>query len=348
MTARKRGSLALPRSPLRGGSGLLARGGNPPHPTKPRYRPSARHYAAPLGSPVPWSRIRFAYTLPLAGASLETRVRVIPCTVASWAVTSHSSRPCGGGSLAPLACTTARKRAGDGVACRGPAGPRGRVPVWPSSAPRLGPRAAMRGGGAQTLQGMRKKCRTAGVSGPPGPLGRASRCPPWRLFRPPGLAPHCPLASVACAGFQCAALHPPAWRAGLPRCVGRGPPFPAPGFPCLSACPPLGFSWRPPPAAPFRSVLPFLSRRLVSGGPVRPAPPLRAAILYRKCSVLEHVLSAVGSRREHFSLALGLVPCAYSFATEKATVCRRSGSTASIPSPGIRRRDNAAPRVLVP
>ena len=53
-------------------------------------------------------------------------------------------------------------------------------------------------------------------------------------------------------------------------------------------------------------------------------------------------------RRGHLPPVLGLVPCASSFATEKATVCRRSGSTASIPSPGIRRRDNAAPRVLVP
>ena len=51
MTARKRGSLALPRSPLRGGSGLLARGGNPPHPHTPTLPPIGAPIRRAVGLP---------------------------------------------------------------------------------------------------------------------------------------------------------------------------------------------------------------------------------------------------------------------------------------------------------
>ena len=71
-------------------------------------------------------------------------------------------------------------------------------------------------------------------------------------------------------------------------------------------------------------------------------------MVYRQCSVLEHVLSGVSSRREPFPLALGLIPCAYSYAIDALRPYHISGSTASIPSLGNRRRDSAAPRVLVP
>lgn len=152
-----------------------SRGCSPRAPMHPRYRPSARQYAAPLGSPVPWSRIRYAHTLPLAGASLIAGVRVVPCTAASWAGSSHSSRPFGPVRWLPWPGIRPAQRPGGGVACRGPAGPRRRVPVWPSSAPRVGPRAAMRGGGCPHPPRYAQKIRTAGVSVPLGPALGAGR-----------------------------------------------------------------------------------------------------------------------------------------------------------------------------
>ena len=137
----------------------------------------------------------------------------------------------------------------------------------------------------------------------------------------------------------------------VPACGGGGGVFsaPAPLRPFRPVGMPAHQVWRAVSRRAARSPGGGgLPGALAYGGPDRPAPPLRAAILYRECSVLEHVLTAIGSRREHFSLASGLVPCAYSFATEKATVCHRLGSTTSIPSPGIRRRGKAAPWVLVP
>ena len=204
-------------------------------------------------------------------------------------------------------------------------------------------------------------------AGAPAAAGRA--CPPHGLPVRPGLR--------CSAGFLAgdrspllAAPVPPGLRGG-PACSPlrcRGGPWARLGPPPARWCPPSlhrrgaragcgpRFGARCAPRRGYGFVGPGSFAPAVAGvggpvplgGPVRPAPPLRAAILYRKCSVLEHVLSAAGSRREPFPLALGLIPCAYSYATEKATVCHRLGSTTSIPSPGIRRRDIVAPRVLVP
>lgn len=258
-----------------------SRGCSPRTPMHPRYRPSARQCAAPLGSLVPWSRIRYAHTLPLAGASLIAGVRVAPCAAASWAFTSHSSRPCGGGSLAPLACTTGRKRPGGGVACRGPAGPRGRVPVWPSSAPRLGPRAAIRGVGCPNPPRYAQKIRTAGVSVPPGPgWGRASRCPPWRVLRPRSYPPPSPPASVAGGGRGRFWLPSPGGGARSTRMQGAGGVRPLPACCSLGPSPRPVFSLPPPAFSlagrlfPLRlgCLLSFLlsAWRPAVGGPRRP------------------------------------------------------------------------------
>ena len=302
---------------------------------------------------------------------------------------------------------TVRPKGARGGACRGPAGPRGRVPVWPSSAPRAGPRAALRGGCARTLHGVRAwgrgrfvpRCRALGRWGPAprplfrhfapggalGPLGRwgpgfrrgLGRARPLRRGGPaPPMA--CPCVPVSAAlrassrgiGRPCL-LRPcrPAFAAGPrapPSAVGGargpawGPPRPAvarlrstrrgrarpAGRAYWARCAPAGvwFCW----ACSFAPAVAGVGWPVPLGGPVRPAPPLRAAILYRKCSVLEHVLSGVSSRREDFSLALWLVPCAYSYAIDALRPYHISGSTASIPSLGNRRRDSAAPRVLVP
>ena len=72
MTARRENrsrSLARPFGAARACS--LA-GVIPRTPTKPRYRPSARHYAAPLGSPVPWSRIRLRSYDPVGWYIVES------------------------------------------------------------------------------------------------------------------------------------------------------------------------------------------------------------------------------------------------------------------------------------
>ena len=165
-----------------------------------------------------------------------------------------------------------------------------------------------------------KKCRTAGVSVPPGPSRGGPRVPlpPLAAFSParprPALPPR--LGWLCWLSGRWASPSRVAGRAPSVRREGAAVPR-SPAFLVFRPVPRLALHGGPlPPHLSALSDLFFPGQRAY-GGPVRPAPPLRAAILYRECSVLEHVLTAIGSRRENFPLALGLIPCAYSFATEK-------------------------------
>lgn len=204
----------------------------------------------------------------------------------------------------PFAPPAMALRASGGVPCRGPAGPRGRVPVWPSSAARVGPRAAMRGGGPHTRQGMRKKCRTAGAACRPGPLGRAARCPLGGFFARP-VSPRVPPVGVV--GPLFARLRAPCSvalaRAARPRFLPASPPSGAarapserreggqlsPAFspPCIFGGSPLGFLSCPPSRCSCRSPavsallgFPFGAPRRaaslqVGASPLRPSRPRR-------------------------------------------------------------------------
>ena len=187
-------------------------------------------------------------------------------------------------------------RASGGVPCRGPAGPRGRVPVWPSSAARVGPRAAMRGGGPHTRQGMRKKCRTAGAAGRPGPLGRASRCPLGGFFARP-VSPRVP----------------PRWRCGAALCSAAGSLI---GRPCsrraapVPAClPPSGAARAPSERREGGQLSPaFSPPGVVGASPARlfELPPSR-------CSCRSPAVSALpgfpfGAPRRAASLQIGASP----------------------------------------
>ena len=57
-----------------------------------------------------------------------------------------------------------------------------RAACGPRLRPAWDPAPQCAAGGSHTLQGMRKKCRTAGPAGRPGPLGRASRWPLGGFF----------------------------------------------------------------------------------------------------------------------------------------------------------------------
>lgn len=182
---------------------------------------------------------------------------------------------------------TVRPKGARGGACRGPAGPRGRVPVWPSSAPRAGPRAALRGGCARTLHGVRAwgrgrfvpRCRALGRWGPaPRPLFR--HFAPGGALGPLGVGGRLPSGSRAGAPAAAGRACPPH---GLPvrpglRCSAgflagdRSPLFAAPVPPGLRggpACSPLrcrGGPWArlgPPPA---RWCPPSLHRRGARAG----------------------------------------------------------------------------------
>ena len=259
-----------------------SRGCSPRAPMHPHYRPSARQYAAPLGSPAPWSRIRSAHTLPLAGASLIAGVRIVPCTAASWAGSSHSSRPFGPVRWLPWPGIRPAQRPGGGVACRGPAGPRGRVPVWPSSAPRVGPRAAMRGGGCPHPPRYAKKMPHGGGQRAARPLAGGPRVPlpPLAAFSPAGLSAAIP-SRLGCWWWSWAVLASlPRRRGPLHEDAGGGRGSPAPGLLLPRAFSPPGF-FLPPPASslagrlfPLRLgwLLSFLlsAWRPAVGGPRRP------------------------------------------------------------------------------
>lgn len=236
----------------------------PPHPLRRVPSALARPIRAGVGSVVPLgpnsaSSVRPPWRFPLWKVKRACRgaYRRIGALVAR-------RRPVRGPPPF-VACTTAQ-RAGGCAPCRGPAGPRGRGPVWPLSAARVGPRAAMRGGCPHTLQGMRKKCRTAGPAGRPAPLrGRASRWPLGGFFARPADGAHFPLASFRGAGFWLPWLHPLARLPGSRECRGQGD-CPLWGPASLGLVP---RSVVLPPAFPWPSVSPF--RRAVGG--CRPLPP---------------------------------------------------------------------------
>lgn len=158
---------------------------------------------------------------------------------------------------------TVRPKGARGAPCRGPAGPRGRVPVWPSSAARAGPRAAMRGGGARTLRGVR-----ACSGGRFVPRCRACGAAPLRFLR---TAPRLPCVARGGARAACG----PGLGAARPLRRGRAAP-PLAGPPCRSA-----FRRAPCSVALLRSARPAGSPALrprvlpLSGGPRgRAGPPL--------------------------------------------------------------------------
>lgn len=186
-----------------------------------------------MGSPVPWSRIRFAHTLPLAGASLIAGVRVVPCSAASWAGSSHSFRPFGPERWLPwpgirpkgpaVAGSSGARRGGGGGSPprRGPA-PRPRGP----------PRRNARRGVPAPSKVCAKKSALRGAACRPAPRGggRAARCPPWRFLRPRAYPPPSPPAVSAGGGRGRLWLPPPA--AGpAPEEAGGGRGSPAPGPP---------------------------------------------------------------------------------------------------------------------
>lgn len=246
-----------------------------------------------------------------------------------------------------VACTTAQ-RAGGCAPCRGPAGPRGRVPVWPLSAARVGPRAAMRGGCPHTLQGMRKKCRTAGPAGRPAPLrGRASRWPLGGFFARPATArispsPRCVVLAFGFLGFT------PSRACRAPGNAGGQ------GDARFGALPPLGWFPAPllcPPAFPWPSVSPFSPCRWWLSAP---APAWGASVgrARRPCGRQRYTEGAKAGRNERrkerprrgrIPPALGLVPCASSFAIETVRPCHRSGRRTNTRGQGIRRRGTGAP-----
>ena len=149
---------------------------------------------------------------------------------------------------------------------------------------------------------------------PPGPV-----CvPSGSLFgRPPPLRPSRWFSRFAAPGA------PPFGGPPVPRGASPRAPVPRLRSTRRGRARPAGRAlgrFAPPPefrfcwACAFAPAVVVVGGLAPRGGPVRPAPPLRAAILYRECPVLEHVPTAVGSRREPFSLAMGPLPCAPSSA----------------------------------
>lgn len=125
-----------------------------------------------------------------------------------------------------------------------------------------------------------KKCRTAGVSVPPGPGGPRVPLPPLAAFSPAGLSAAIP-SRLGCWWWSWAVLASlPRRRGPLHENAGGGRGSPAPGLLLPRAFSPLGF-FLPPPAFslagrlfPLRlgCLLPFLlsAWRPAVGGPRRP------------------------------------------------------------------------------
>lgn len=164
-------------------------------------------------------------------------------------------------------------------------GPRGREGA-PPCGPRLrrawAPAPQCAAGGAHTLQGMRKKCRTAGVSVPPGPSRGGPRVPlpPWRLFRPRACPPPSPPASVAGGGRGRFWLPSPGGGARSTRMQGAGGDRPLPACCSFGPSPRPVFSLPPPAFSLAGRLFPLRLGWLLSfllsawrpavGGPRRP------------------------------------------------------------------------------
>lgn len=243
---RAKQSLALPRSPLRGGSGLLARGGVPPAPpcaVVPGPRPPNTRGRGP--ALYRWGRTPLRSVRP-PGRSIPSAfesVSVVP-TAASGAGSPEACR------ARPAAFRNPVQRAASGPAVAWLAGgPRGREVASPCG-PRLrrawAPAPQYAAWGAQTLQGMRKKSALRGSACRPAPGGRASRCPPWRVLRPRSYPPPSPPASVAggCRGRFW--LPSPGGGARSTRLQGAGGVRPLPAGCSLGLSPRSVFSLPPP------------------------------------------------------------------------------------------------------
>ena len=250
----------------------------------------------------------------------------------------------------PFAPPAMALRASGGVPCRGPAGPRGRVPVWPSSAARVGPRAAMRGVGCPNPPRYAQQIRTAPRRVSPRPHG--GRWAPWRGLA--GFAPACLSAAIpsrlGCWWWSWAVLASlPRRRGPLHEDAGGGRGSPAPGLLFLRAFSPPGF-FSPAPCilagGPAFSPSPWLSLVVpalcMAARRGRAAPPLRAARYTEGAEDGENERRTDRPRREALPPARGLVPCATSFAIEPLRPYRISGSTANTPAPGNGRKGTAA------
>ena len=191
-------------------------------------------------------------------------------------------------------------------------------------------------------------CRPAPRGG-----GRASRCPPWRLFRPRAYPPPSPPASVAGGGRGRFWLPSPGGGARSRGSRGReGFARSRPSRALWRLCPLVFFS-RPllpragPGLSPLRSplvvVVPALCMAARRG---RAAPPLRAARYTEGAEDGGNERRPERPRREALPPARGLVPCAPSFAIEPLRPYRISGSTANTPAPGNDRKGTAAQREL--
>ena len=200
---------------------------------------------------------------------------------------------------------TVRPKGARSAPCRGPAPARGRAGVWPSSAARAGPRAAMRGGGARTLRGVR-----ACSGGRFVPRCRACGAAPLRFLR---TAPRLPCVARGGARAACG----PGLGAARPLRRGRAAP-PLAGPPARSA-----FRRAPCSVALLRSARPGGSPALrprvlpLSGAPgaARGLPsracspaPLHPAGARAACG--PRLWGALRPRRGYGGFLLGLCLCA--------------------------------------
>ena len=110
--------------------------------------------------------------------------------------------PCAGAELSQPPTTALRAGGGGfvgGPACR-PRRTAAARQSWPRSSPAWAPAPQCAAGGAHTLQGMRKKCRTAGPPPPPCPLRGARGRVPLAAFSPARLIPTATPLLGPCSG----------------------------------------------------------------------------------------------------------------------------------------------------
>lgn len=215
------------------------------------------------------------------------------------------------------------------------------------------PRRNTRRGVPKPSKVCEKNAARRGSACRPAPGGRASRCPPWRLFRPRSYPPPSPPASVAGGGRGRFWLPSPGGGARSTRLQGAGGVRPLPAGCSLGLSPRSVFSLPPPAISLAGQLFPLRLGWLLSfllsawrpavGGPRRP------------CGRQWYTEGAKDGgnerrperpRREALPPARGLVPCASSYAIEPLRPCRISGSNANTPALGNGRKGTAARREL--